>query len=173
MPYTAPLPQKLAMILQYGSQMSGKSFSQFTITSATRLQLPATLGQCGRFVAGFSNQDGPMKIMGVFCSLPLDTGGTYKNIWLMAQAPAAVAAQSAPTAQAIFGSYRIPPAWLRTLLAPHTAPPVMPVMPAVPGSVGMMNRSTALGAAGMDNSVNCFDYGVLRQTPANKMPPGC
>jgi hypothetical protein len=173
MPYAAPLPQKLAMVLQHASTMSGKSFNQFAITSATPIKLPATLGQCGRFVGGFSNQDGPLKIMGVFCSLPLDTGGTYKNIWLMAQAPAAVAAQSAPTAQAIFGSYRVPPTWLRAMLAPHTAAPVVPVRPVVPGSAAMINGSTALGAAGIDHSVDCFDQGVLRQTPAYKMPPGC
>lgn len=164
MPYVATLPQKLAMILQHGAAISGKPFSQFTVTSATPLQLPATLGQCGRFVAGFSGQQGSMKIMGVFCSLPLDSGGTYKNIWLLAQAPAAVATQSAPTAQAIFGSYRIPPAWLQRKLAPNTAPAVSArVAPLSSGSI-------VPGAQAIDTSVNCFDLSVLRETPTYDLP---
>ena len=171
MPYGATLAQKLAMVLQHGAAISGKPFSQFTITSATPLQLPATLGQCGRFVAGFSNQQGPTKLMGVFCSLPLDTGGTYKNIWLLAQAPAAVAAQSAPTAQAIFRSYRIPSAWLQRVLAPHTV--AAPISAGAVGAAGTMNRSTMLGAAGIDNSANCFDLTVLRQTPNYELPQSC
>ena len=68
MPYAATLPQKIAMILQQGTTISGKPFSQFTIASATPLQLPPTLGQCGRFVGGFTGQQGPMKLMAVFCS---------------------------------------------------------------------------------------------------------
>jgi hypothetical protein len=167
MPFAATLPQKLAIVLQHGAEMSGKSFSQFTITSATPLQLPPTVGQCGRFVAGFSNQQGPMKVMGVFCSLPLDTGGTYKLIWMLAQAPAAVAAQSAPTAQAIFSSYRIPSAWLQRVLAPYTPPPPRAV-PMLPG----MGSATALGA-GVSNSANCFDLEVLRQTPKYLLPKSC
>jgi len=174
MPYAATLPQKLAMILQQGSALSGKPFSQFTVTSATPLQLPATLGQCGRFVAGFSGQQGPTKVMAVFCSLPLDAGGAYKNILLMAQAPAAVAAQSAPTAQAIFSSYRIPAPWLQKKLAPHTAaPPVSAGAAGTAGAAAMMNRSTILGEAGANNSANCFDLGVLRQTPTYDLPRSC
>jgi hypothetical protein len=171
MPYAAPLPQKLAMILQQGAATSGKPLSQFTLTSATPLQLPATLGQCTRIVAGFSGQQGPMKVMAVFCSLPLDAGGTYKNILLVAQAPAAVAAQSAPTAQAIFSSYRIPTPWLQKKLAPHTVAP--PVSAGTAGAAAMMNRSTILGAAGANNSANCFDLSVLRQTPTYDLPRSC
>jgi hypothetical protein len=171
MPYAAPLPQKLAMILQQGAALSGKPLSQLTLASATPLQLPATLGQCARIVAGFSDQQGPTKVMAVFCSLPLDAGGTYKNILLMAQAPAAAAAQSAPTAQAIFSSYRIPTPWLQKKLAPHTAAP--PVSAGAAGAAAALNRSTILGEAGANNSANCFDLGVLRQTPTYDLPKSC
>jgi hypothetical protein len=167
MPYAATLPQKLAMILQQGTANSGKPFSQFTVTSETPLQLPATLGHCARLVAGFSGQQGLMKIMGVFCSLPLDSGGTYKNIWLLAQAPAAVAAQSAPTAQAIFASYSVPPAWLQRKLAPNTAPRVLG------GVAPLRGGSIVPSTAGIDISVNCFDLSVLRNTPTYDLPQSC
>jgi hypothetical protein len=170
MPYTATLPQKLTMIIQQNAAVSGKPAPQITITSATPIQLPAALGQCGRFVAGIAGAQGQMKIVAVLCSLPLDSGGAYKNIMLLAQAPAAVAAQSAPTAQAIFQSYRIPTAWLQKKLAPHNVPPPAP---AKTTSAATMNRSTILGAAGADNSANCFDLAVLRETPNYQLPRSC
>ena len=168
MPYAAPLTQKLTMIIQQNAAAAGKPVPQINITSATPIQLPAALGQCGRFIAGLDGAQGQMKIMGVLCSLPLDSGGAYKNIMLMAQAPAAVAAQSAPTAQAVFGSYRIPAAWLQKKLGPHNAPPPPPARAAA-----MMNSSTILGEAGADNSANCFDLAVLRETPTYQLPRSC
>ena len=170
MPYTATLPQKLTMIIQQKAAVSGKPAPQITITSATPIQLPATLGQCGRFVASIDGAQGQMKIMAVLCSLPLDKGGAYKNIALLAQAPAAVAAQSASIAQAVFQSYRIPAAWLQKKLAPHNAPPPAPARGT---SAGGMNSSTILGEEGADNSANCFDLAVLRQTPNNQLPRSC
>jgi hypothetical protein len=164
----APLTQKLTMIIQQNAAVAGKPAPQINITSATPIQLPAALGQCGRFIADINGAQGQMKIMGVLCSLPLDSGGAYKNIMLMAQAPAAVAAQSAPTAQAIFQSYRIPTAWLQKKLTPHTAPPPPPARAAA--SAAMMNSSTILGEAGADNSANCFDLAVLRETPTYQLP---
>jgi hypothetical protein len=170
MPYTATLAQKLTMILQQSAATSGKPATQITINSATPLQLPATVGQCGRFVVAFSGQQGPTDLMAVVCSMPLDSGGAYKNIMLLAQAPATVAAQSASTAQAIFASYRIPPVWLQKKLAPYNAAPTAAASAA---AATMINRSTILGAAGADNSANCFDLSVLRETPTYDLPRSC
>jgi hypothetical protein len=171
MPYAAPLTQKLTMIIQQNAAIAGKPAPQINITSATPIQLPAALGQCGRFVASLDGAQGQMKIMGILCSLPLDSGGAYKNIMLMAQAPAAVAAQSAPTAQAIFQSYRIPAPWLQKKLAPHNAPPPPPATAA--RAAAMINSSTIRGEAGADNSANCFDLAVLRETPTYQFPRSC
>ena len=172
MPYSTPLQQKLVMILQQNASISGKPIPQVTFTSATPIQLPPALGQCGRFVAGITGQQGPAKMMGAFCSLPLDYGGTYKNIIILATAPEAVAAQSAPTAQAIIQSYRIPPTWLQKKLAPNILPPAP--APANPNAVaGAINRSTALGMIGSDVSANCFDLTVLRETPTYQLPRSC
>ncbi len=171
MPYTAPLAQKLTMLYQQGAALSGKPLNQFTVTSSTPLQLPATIGQCGRFVATFTDQKGPEKLLAVFCSLPLDATSTYKNIMITATAPAATAAQSAPIAQAIFQSYRIPPAWLQKKLAPFGAPP--PSAAGTLAAAAAINRSTAAGIAGSNNSANCFDLGVIRQTPTYLLPRSC
>ena len=167
MPYSATLAQKLTMILQQAAAIGGKPSPQLSITSAAPIQLPPTLGQCGRFVASSTTPQGPMKLMGALCSLPLDSGGTYKNIMLLAQAPAAVAAEDAPIASAVFSSYKIPNAMLVKKLAPFTAPPI-----AVP-SVG--GARPALGAMPMpdDTSADCFDLGVIRALPPSQLPQKC
>jgi hypothetical protein len=171
MPYAATLPQKLVMVFQQSAAAAGKPDPKLTVASTTPLPLPATVGQCGRLVADFTGQQGPMKLMAVFCSLPLDSGGTYKNIMLLAQAPSATASQAVPTAQAIFQSYRIPTTWLQKKLAPFTAPPQNAA--ATAAAVAAINRSTALSMAGADNSANCFDLSVLRETPTYQLPRSC
>lgn len=170
MPYTATLAQKLAMIFQQNAAVAGQAAPQLTMTSSTPIQLPAPLGQCGRFVGDVSGQQGAMKLMAVFCSLPVDTRGAYKNIMLYAQAPPSVAAESAPTAQAIFQSYRIPTAWLVKKLSPQNPPPVPKANPT--STAGSMTSMMA-GEAAADNSANCFDLAVLRETPNALLPKSC
>jgi hypothetical protein len=168
MPYTAPLTQKLIMIYQQGAAVSGQAAPQITFTSATPMQVPAILGQCGRFVANLTGPAQPQKIMGVFCSFPLDTGGAFKNVILVAQAPASVAAQDAPIASAVFSSYQIPQAMLAKKLAPFTAPP--PVLPrgAAPGM-----SSTAYALQQSNISATCFDEGVIRGYSNRQLPQEC
>jgi hypothetical protein len=168
MPYTAPLTQKLIMVYQQGAAISGQSAPQITFTSAAAMQVPAILGQCGRFVANLTGPAQPQKIMGVFCSFPLDTGGAFKNVILVAQAPASVAAQDAPVAQAVFSSYQIPQAMLAKKLAPFTAPP--PVLPkgAAPG---MSSTTYALQQSNI--SATCFDEGVIRGYSNRQLPQEC
>ena len=172
MPSTATLAQKLTMILQQGAASSGKPAPQVTIDSTTPLQLPATVGQCARFVADLTGQQGPIKLLAVFCSLPLDSGGVYKNIMLAAQAPTATAAQAAPIAQAVFQSYRIPTAWLQKKLAAFTAPPAASAA-ATAAEAAAINKATLAGMAAANNSANCFDLSVLRQTPTYDLPRSC
>ena len=181
MPYTTPLAQKLTMMIQQGSAVAGKPVPQITITSSTPIPLPATVGQCGRYVATITGSAGAMDLLAVFCSMPVDPGGTYKNVMLLAQAPMATAAQSAPTARAIFASYRIPTAWLQKKLAPfQTAAPKA----AANGGRQLTNaeanaetaeilRETAQMQAVTNNSANCFDLSVLRETPTRLLPPSC
>jgi hypothetical protein len=172
MPYSATLGQKLTMMMEHSAAAAGKPAPQLTITSTTPLPLPPTVGQCGRVVGEMTAPQGAMKLLAVFCSLPVDSGGRYKNIMLLAQAPTAVAAQVAPTAQAVFQSYRIPGPWLQKKLAPFTAPAPPPGMSAA-AAAAMINRSTMIGVAGANNSANCFDLSVLRETPQALLPRSC
>jgi len=181
MPYSTSLDQKLTMMIQQASALTGKPVPQIKITSSTPIPLPATVGQCGRYVASITGSAGAMDLLAVFCSMPVDPGGTYKNVMLLAQAPVATAAQSAPTARAIFASYRIPTAMLQQKLAPfQSAAPTA----AAKGGQQLTNaqaaaetqeilRETAQMQAATTNSANCFDLSVLRSTPTPLLPPSC
>jgi hypothetical protein len=177
MPYAATLSQKLTMIFEQNAATAGKAAPQVTIDSSTALQLPAAVGQCARIVAELadaSGAQGAMKVMAVYCSLPVDSGGTYKNVMLLAQAPAAVAAQAAPTAQAIFQSYRIPAAWLQKKLAPFAQPPATKASAgATAAEIAAIEKETMASQAAVNNSANCFDLSVLRETPTYQLPRSC
>ena len=165
MPYSANLEQKTTMILQQGAALGGMPAPQITFTSATPIQLPPALGQCGRFVLNATSTKGPLMIMGVFCSLPLDSAGIFKNILIEAQAPASVAPQDAPIASAVFASYKIPASMLQKKVAPFTAPP----MPA--GGVGAAGMLPELKAS--DTFADCFDESVIRGYGPNQLPQEC
>jgi len=169
MPHSATLAQKLTMIVDQSAAVGGKSDPHFTITSASPIQLPPALGQCGRFVATANGVPGPMKMMGAFCSLPLDHGGNFKNIILMAQAPTAVAAADAPIAAAVFASYKIPPAMLEKKLAPFTPAPVV----MTPGVVKPGASPVAIPGASAGVSATCFDLAVIRALPPRQLPQEC
>lgn len=175
MPYTANLTQKLGMIVEHAAATSGSAVTQVTLKSSTPIQVPPMLGQCGRIVATYTDQKkGALETMAVICSLPPDAVGNYKNIMLAALAPATVAEQSAPAAQAAFRSYRVPPAWLQRKLAPWDTP--APMAAGGGGSSAMaeeLMRETAAQTAGSLNSANCFDLSVLRNTPDRLLPPSC
>jgi hypothetical protein len=168
MPYTASLTQKLVMVYQQAYVLAGQSAPQITFTSATPIQVPAILGQCGRFVASLTDTKQPAKIMGIFCSFPIDSAGFFKNVILVAQAPAALAAQAAPVAQAVFASYRIPQAMLARKLAPVTAPP-----PAMMTGIPPGMSSTAWALHQSDVSATCFDEGVIRGYSNRQLPQEC
>ncbi len=167
MPYNAPLTQKLIMIYQQGGALSGKPVPQITFTSATPIQVPAVLGQCGRFVANLIGPAQPAKIMGIFCSFPMDTAGAFKNFIMVAQAPPTTAAQEAPVAQAVFSSYKIPQAMLAKKLAPVTAPPP----PASAGGAGMSSALYGLQQANV--MATCMDEGVIREYGPRQLPQEC
>lgn len=167
MPYNAPLTQKLIMVYQQGAALSGQPAPQITFSSATPLQVPAVLGQCGRFVADDTPSGAePSKIMGIFCSFPIDSAGAFKNFILVAKAPAAIAAQEAPIARAVFSSYRIPRPMLARKLAPVTAPPPPP-------SAGPGMSSTLWGEQQADIMATCMDEGVIREYGPHQLPREC
>jgi hypothetical protein len=164
MPYSASLEQKFTMIWDQGTALAGQTSGQITFNSATPIQMPQALGQCGRFVASTTLQGSAIKLMGAFCSLPLDSGGTFKNIMLLAQAPADIAAQDAPIASAVFSSYKVPVQMLQKKLAPFSLPP----MPAGGGVGGILP-----GIQASNTFATCFDESVIRQYGPNQLPQEC
>lgn len=108
-----------------------------------------------------------MKIMGLFCSFPIDSAGTFKNMIMVAQAPAASAAQEAPIARAVFSSDRIPQAMLARKLAPVTA---LPPPPSGPGA-GMSSGLWALQQSNI--MATCLDEGVIREYGPRQLPREC
>ncbi len=182
MPNSASLSQKFTWILQQNAAIAGKSAPQLNIASSTPLQLPTSLGQCARIVASDPNgPSGATTIAALMCSLPIDSGGTYKVMFKLAQAPAAVAQQESALASAVFASYQIPQAWLQKKLAPNTPAPASAASPSgAPMSAAQTNaetaailRSTAAQQAAVSNSANCFDLAVLRETPQRLLPRSC
>jgi hypothetical protein len=192
MPYSASLAQKLTAIEQQGAAFAGQPNPQVVIATSTPLQAPQALGQCGKLVFSFNGktaqgQVAPLKALAFFCSLPPDQAGLFKNIMIVAQAPVATAAQSAPTALAIFASYKIPPAWLQKLIAPVLPPQAAAAIAGqarqASGSSGMtaaqgtraanvINGETNRAAAGATQSANCFDANE-RETPTVFLPQSC
>ncbi len=167
MPLQAPLTQKLIMIYQQAYALGGKPAPQIAFTSATPLQVPPILGQCGRFVANLTGDGAPAKIMGIFCAFPSDANGFSKNFLLVAQAPAATAAQEAPIAQAVFSSYRIPQAMHAKKHAPVTLPPP-------PSSGPGAGMSSSLWSLRQSNIMaTCMDEGVIRQYGPRQLPQEC
>lgn len=177
MPSTAKLTDKLTMILQNDAALAGKPVPQIAFVSATPLQMPPVLGQCGRFVISITGVATPAKAMGAICSLPVDSAGFFKNIMLLATAPAATAAQDAPIVQAVFASYKVPQNWLERKLAPFTAPPAPASAPAAQGGTASQTAAilaaTRRAQAASDLQAKCFDLTVLRETPDRLLPPDC
>ena len=125
---------------------------------------------CGRINGNFNSLKGPVAFGLLICSLPVDTGGTYKLMMKLAQAPPDVASQEKALAGAVFASYRIPPAMVQKKFAPHFAPPP-PVAPAGGGAPGM--SSTIGMLRGANDSAECMDLGVIREEPNWQLPRKC
>jgi len=174
MSYQANLQQKFVLIFQHSAGLSGKPAPQFTFASATPVPAPASFGQCGRFLGGFTADIGPVKFEGVLCSLPLDAGGTYKNIFKYVHAPANLAAQERATLEAVMASYSVPLPILLRKLAPNIAPP-----PRVSGGAANANAADTINSVtrnrmrGSDISSECYDLVNIRETPIYQLPPEC
>jgi hypothetical protein len=166
MPSSAKLSDKLVMFLQQQLSLAGKGVAQIQFIYATALQVPANMGQCGMFAVNISGIAAPAKGMGIFCSLPPDTGQLYKLILLMGSAPAELAAKTVPTVAAVYKSYKIAPGWLQKMLAPYTPPPS-----ASPGQMANGAAETQMYLRAMANSQQVIDHG-FRCADANILGNG-
>lgn len=171
MPYSASLDQKLNMILQNGAAATGHPPPNLSITSSTPIALPPAMGQCGRFVGDMTGAQGPVKVLALICSMPVDPNGVYKNMMMMAQAPPAVATQTGTVAQAVFRSYSVPAAQMQNKLAPFSESAQQ--MTADNAKAAAINRQTIKGMIGSQQSANCMDLVVIRELPKYQLPRSC
>jgi hypothetical protein len=180
-PYQDNLEQKFTLIFQHSAGLAGAPLPQITFISAIPIQGPKIFGQCATFLGTMSASDatGPANFEGAFCSLPLDVGGTYKNIFKFGTVPAKVAAQERSTIEAVLASYSVPMPWLQKKLAPNFAAPPQPAGGASAiGSASTAKEAAAINAEtlnmmrGANVSANCFDLNE-RDTPIWKLPPSC
>jgi hypothetical protein len=120
LPYNLPITDKFLQVVQHANPKL-----QVSIIKSMDLQVPPALGHCARIVGdmGASGENGPSKFETVFCSLPRDAGGFFKNIIRMATVPVEIAAQERPLLEAVIMSYQIPPEMLKRKLGPYMAPP--------------------------------------------------
>lgn len=168
MPNSASLDQKITMLEQWSAAMAHQADPQVKIASNSPIQVPVPNVQCGRLTGTVNSANGPVAFGMLACSLPVDTGGTYKVMFKLAQAPANVATQEKALAGAVFASYKVAPAMLQKKLAPHFSPP--PPMP-MPG-VGVGGGGGGGVPVDSTNS-ECFDLVVIRETPKNQLPRKC
>lgn len=168
-PNSGSLSQKFTLAMQHGAALAGAADPQIKITSETPMsQVPATVGQCGHILAGMNGKSGPVTDAAVMCSLPVDAGGTYKLIFITAQAPPAIAQQESALASAVFSSYRIPANMLQAKLAPFYVPPAV-----ANAETAAILKQTAIQQNMINTQANCFDLTVLRETPTPLLPRSC
>ncbi len=119
MPYATPLPEKFLRLVKHADPGN-----QVSIINSTGLKVDPKLGQCARIVGDISTKDGgPAKFESLFCSLPPDIAGIYKNVFRLVTAPVKVAMQERPMLETIMTSYRLPPKMVQRMLAPVVGPP--------------------------------------------------
>jgi hypothetical protein len=167
-PNSASLSDKLTMVFENNAALNGTPAPEVKITSETPLQVPASVGQCGRIRATITGKAGPVTLAALMCSLPVDSGGTYKIMFKMAQAPPDIAQQEAALAGAVFASYRIPPAMLQQKIAPFYVNPAV-----VAAQTKAIMQQTMASERASDVSANCFDLTVIRETPQGLLPRSC
>lgn len=170
MPNSATLDQKFTMLEQWAASMKNSGDPGVKIASSTPIPLSIPNLQCGRITGSVNTPTGNQAFGLLMCSLPVDSGGAYKVMFKLAQAPPAIAAQEKALAGAVFASYRVSPAQLKLKFAPHFAPPPPPV---AVGGGGGMNQQTINMMRGADVSSTCMDLGVIREEPDWQLPREC
>jgi hypothetical protein len=176
MPSSAKLTDKLVMFLQQEESLGGRPVAQIKFIYATPIQVPATAGQCGMFAVAFSAPAAPAEGMGVFCSLPPDTAQLFKIVLVLATAPASIATQTAPTAAAIYNSYKIAPGWVQKMLSPYTPPPGGASLGAGAGGAAqtqMYLNAMANQQRAIDHGFRCADAGILGDGSNWETPREC
>jgi hypothetical protein len=183
-PYASDPEQKFLESINWIRAHNGKPAVQAQFIGSTPISAPAAFGTCNNIVAILN---GAVAVETDFCSLPADAAGHYRNFFKAVGLPLREAKQERSLMEAILASFRLNMQAIqqaRSSGAENAAPAgsvsstVSAENSLIAGQLMMqeanaINAETFAGMAGMDNSVNNFDHGVLRgQTPiyAQGMP---
>jgi len=143
MPSSAKLSDKLVMVLEQQAALNGMPVPQLKYLYAAPINMPSGKGQCGMFAISAAGGANPTEAMGIFCSLDDSSAKYFKSFLMYGAAPSTIAAQTVPTVEAVFRSYKLAPGWTQKILSPYT-----PADSANPGPGGSGYPSAARASAG-------------------------
>lgn len=197
LPNQGTLAQKLNAMVVLGKQDPAASSSgqvQNTLMSQASIKVPATVGQCGRFLFGSTRQGAAATDSeAVLCSTPVNAAGFYNLIYVGVTVPAGQAQQERAMLEALLGSFTVTKAAMQSKLTIAAAPAAGSAMPAaapVPASAasqaymqqmqaGIANeetatilRETATAQRASDFGANCEDD-LLTNNNYNFYHTGC
>jgi len=138
MPSSARLSDKLVMVLQQQAALNGMPVPQLKYLYQAPIKMPSGMGQCGMFAISAAGGANPGDGMGIFCSFDDSSARFFKSFLMYGAAPTTIAAQTVPTVQAVFRSYKLAPGWTQKMLSPYT-----PADSADPGPGGSGYPSSA------------------------------
>ncbi|HKN23048.1 MAG TPA: hypothetical protein VJX73_16600 [Terracidiphilus sp.] len=142
MPSSARLSDKLVMVLQQQAALNGMPVPQLKYLYQASIKMPSGMGQCGMFAISAAGGANPGDGMGIFCSFDDSSARFFKSFLMYGAAPTTIAAQTVPTVQAVFRSYKLAPGWTQKMLSPYT-----PADSADPGPGGSGYPSSASASA--------------------------
>ncbi|MGA3156603.1 MAG: hypothetical protein ABSE43_03440 [Steroidobacteraceae bacterium] len=138
LPSTASLPAKLNAMVVLGKQNPAASATgqvQNTLISQAAIKVPATVGQCGRFLFSSALQGAATTDSeAVFCSTPVNAAGNYNLIYVGATVPAAQAQQERPALEALLASFTVTTAAMQSKLTVAAAAPASGAAMAAPSA---------------------------------------
>jgi hypothetical protein len=145
LPSQDSLPQKLNAMVVLGKQdpaAAASSEVQNTLISQAAIKVPATVGQCGRFLFSSARQGAATTDSeAVFCSTPVNAAGVYNLIYVGVTVPAAQAQQERPALEALLASFTVTKAAMQSKLTIAAAAPA--------GATAPMAAPAASGAAAL------------------------
>jgi hypothetical protein len=145
MPSSAKLSDKLVMVLQQQAALNGTPVPLLKYLYAEPIRMPSGMGQCGMFAISAAGGANPGDAMGIFCSLGDSSAKFFKSFLMWGAAPATIAAQTVPTVEAVFKSYKLAPGWTQKILSPYTPADATDPGPGGSGYPSSANASTNPG----------------------------
>jgi hypothetical protein len=150
LPSQDTLPQKLNAMVVLGKQdpaASASSEVQNTLISQSAIKVPATVGQCGRFLFSSARQGAASTDSeAVFCSTPVNAAGLYNLIYVGVTVPAGQAQQERPALEALLASFTVTQAAMQSKLTVAAAAPAGAVTRAAPSAPAATASAMPLAA---------------------------